>query len=134
MRLRQLFWVAGCLLVAAPAWRLTWAFHEDRVERRFGAFGIRWTRAYALPLSIRPFRLHVKRIEADDASRAHPFLSLLRPAVRNSRYAVQVSGSEGQQVVLVDALTEGEAHWIAFVLLGTFSDRFSATDNQPANP
>jgi hypothetical protein len=114
-----IFLVACFCILTAPAWRLTWTFREHEIVKRMSGFGIGWSKRYTLA-SLDRIELRWQQNRDTGQLRIIP---LLRP---RAHYALSFVGTDGQEALRIDALTEGEARWMASIVFEMFPSWISA--------
>lgn len=109
--------------LTAPLWRLTWTFGEHQITRRLSVsdanavvFDFGWSKRFA----IQPFvRLALRRQKKQSRNRQ---LGSLLPLLSHpdGEHSLSFLAEEGKELLTLKHLTEGDARWIADVLLRTF--------------
>jgi hypothetical protein len=114
------FVAAWLLALTAPVWRLTWTFGERQITRRLFAsdadaivFDIGWNKRFDIQP---PVRIELRTQEKQKGSRSlWPLLS--HP---EGEYTLSFLGEKNKELLAINGLTEGDARWIADVLLRSF--------------
>jgi hypothetical protein len=110
-------WLAA---LTAPLWRLTWTFGEREATRRVSISDENAV-VYDLGRDKRfdvqpPVRIESRRREGKEPS-GSPWWFLSHP---DGEYSVVFIGGEDEELLRIDRLTEGDARWIADVLMCAF--------------
>ena len=110
-------WLAA---LTAPAWRLTWTFGEREVTRRLSfsdangaVFDLGWSKRFAIHS---PVRIELRRRERKKQSESF-WMLLSHP---DGEYTLSFLDQADKEVLAIKNLTEGDARWIADVLLRAF--------------
>ena len=114
------FGAAWLLALTAPVWRLTWTFGEREITRRLRAsdadaivLDIGWNKRFDVHPPVR-MELWTKPKEKRPRS--------LWPLLGHSEgeYTLSFLGEKDRQLLAINGLTEGDARWIADMLLRAF--------------
>jgi len=114
------FGAAWLLALTAPVWRLTWTFGEREITRRVRAsdadaivFDIGWNKRFDVHPPVR-MELRTKPKEKRPRSLwpllCHP----------EGEFTLSFLGEKNRQLLAINGLTEGDARWIADMLLRAF--------------
>ena len=109
--------------LTAPLWRLTWTFGEHQITRRLSVsdanavvFDLGWTKQF----DVQPFvRLVLRRQKKQSGKRQ---LGSLLPLLSHpdGEHSLSFLAKVGKESFTIKDLTEGDARWIADVLLRAF--------------
>jgi hypothetical protein len=124
-------WLA---VVTAPAWRLVWVFSPNGIYRRIGILGLGWVRRYEIPSdALEPAldRIELWRTEGDQrVFSLTNYTQLIEGNLRDTDYALfslAFIRADGTKLLEIDSLTEGEARWMAGVILREYPSWFPAS-------
>jgi hypothetical protein len=106
--------------LTAPAWRLMWTFGEQEITRRLSisdadavVFAFGWSKRFSIHP---PVRIELCRREGTKQS-GSLWALLSHP---DGEYTLSFLNREDKELLAINRLTEGDARWIADVLLRVF--------------
>jgi hypothetical protein len=110
-------WLAA---LTAPAWRSTWTFGEREVTRRLSfsdangaVFDLGWSKRFVVQPPV-----HIELRRRKEEKQSGSFWTLLSHP--DGEYTLSFVSEDDKELLAIKQLTEGDARWIADVLLRAF--------------
>jgi hypothetical protein len=120
------------LALTAPAWRWTWTFGEQEITKRLNvsdADGVFVNFAWSKRIDVPPLVGFELRRREEQNGTVSSWALFSHP---DGECTLSLLGEEGNEVLAIKALTEGDARWIADVLLRAFPSWSSNDRSRPS--